>query len=266
MENGKPRSPESKWKRAANRFASRYAKNRNEQSSRSGLHDWCRLSWAPMSSTHESKNFFLQGPAGKLEAVLWTPPEVAPEMAALVCHPHPLFGGTMHNKVVFQAAKALDSLGIAVLRFNFRGAGLSEGIHDKGRGELDDVRVALQFLAAEFPGVPLLVAGFSFGCWVGMRVGCEDARVAELIGLAAPVDGSDFSYLRQCAKPKLFLQGDRDQFGARANLETLVRSLPGTNELVFIADADHFFTGKLERRDAALTASLTSRHPSLAPI
>ncbi len=115
-----------------------------------------------MSSTHESKNFFLQGPAGKLEAVLWTPPSVAPEMAALVCHPHPLFGGTMHNKVVFQAAKALDSLGIAVLRFNFRGAGLSEGVHDRGSGELDDVRAALKFMGAEFAGTPLLVAGFIF--------------------------------------------------------------------------------------------------------
>src|ERR1700747_2442331 len=99
-----------------------------------------------MSSTHESTNFFLQGPAGKLEAVLWTPTGAAPEMAALVCHPHPLFGGTMHNKVVFQAAKALDSLGIAVLRFNFRGAGSSEGLHDRGVGEVEDVRAALDFL------------------------------------------------------------------------------------------------------------------------
>ena len=96
-----------------------------------------------MSSTHESKNFFLQGPAGKLEAVLWTPPAAAPGMAALVCHPHPVFGGTMHNKVVFQAAKALDSLGIAVLRFNFRGTGLSAGTHDRGKGETGDVQAAI---------------------------------------------------------------------------------------------------------------------------
>jgi alpha/beta superfamily hydrolase len=216
--------------------------------------------------THRS--LFIPGPAGRLDAILWTPPPEAPkpQFAAVVCHPHPLYGGTMHNKVVYQVNKTLDRLGLPVLRFNFRGVGRSEGAHDEGRGEREDVHAALDFLAAEFPGVPLLVAGFSFGCWVGLRVGCEDARVAELISLGAPVDGSDFSYLRQCAKPKLFLQGDHDQFGAKANLETLVRSLPGTNELVFILDADHFFTGKLERLDAALAASLTSRHPNLAVI
>src|SRR5712692_9193429 len=218
-------------------------------------------------AAHESRNSFLEGPAGRLEAILWKPAAQArPPLATLICHPHPLFGGTMHNKVVYQAAKSLDALGLPVLRFDFRGAGMSAGTHDRGRGEQGDVSAALDFLAEEFPGVPLLLAGFSFGCWVGLRVGCEDARVAELIGLGAPVNDSDFSYLRQCAKPKLFLQGDRDQFGARANLETLVRSLPGANELVFIADADHFFTGKLERLDAALAASLTSRHPNLAPI
>src|SRR5215470_6686792 len=108
------------------------------------------MSWPQMSATHESKNFFLHGTAGRLEAVLWTPPAGAPEIAALVCHPHPVFGGTMHNKVVFQAAKALDSIGIAVLRFNFRGAGQSEGTHDMGPGEMDDVRTALNFLGGEF--------------------------------------------------------------------------------------------------------------------
>ena len=199
-----------------------------------------------MSSTHESKNFFLQGPAGKLEAVLWTPPAAAPGMAALVCHPHPVFGGTMHNKVVFQAAKALDSLGIAVLRFNFRGAGLSEGVHDKGRGEIHDVRAALEFLATQFPTVRLLVAGFSFGCWVGMRAGCEDARVEKLIAIGAPVNNSDFAYLGKCAKPKLFVHGSNDEHGDVAKVRQLVASLPGENELVFVEQVDHFFTGKIE--------------------
>jgi alpha/beta superfamily hydrolase len=199
-----------------------------------------------MSSTHESKNFFLQGPAGKLEAVLWTPPAVAPGMAALVCHPHPVFGGTMHNKVVFQAAKALDSLGIAVLRFNFRGAGLSDGIHDKGRGEIDDARAALEFLAAEFPGTPLLVAGFSFGCWVGLRAGCDDARVEKLIAMGTPVNNLDFSYLGKCAKPKLFVHGSNDQHGDVGKVRQLVASLPGENELVVVEQVDHFFTGKIE--------------------
>lgn len=217
---------------------------------------------------HTHRSLFIPGLAGRLEAILWTPPSEAPKpmFAAVVCHPHPLYGGTMHNKVVYQVNKTLDRLGLPVLRFNFRGVGRSEGAHDNGRGEHDDVRAALDFLAAEFPGVTLLLAGFSFGCLVGLRAGCEDARVAELIGLGTPVDGSDFSYLRQCAKPKLFLQGDHDQFGARANLEVLVGSLRGTNELVFIPDADHFFSGKLDRLDVALAAWLRSRHPNLAPI
>ncbi len=209
-----------------------------------------------MSSTHESKNFFLPGPAGRLEAVLWTPPAVASAMAAVVCHPHPVFGGTMHNKVVFQTAKALDSLGIAVLRFNFRGAGLSAGIHDKGRGELDDVRAALQYLAVEFPDAPLLVAGFSFGCWVGMRAGCDDARVEKLIGIGAPVNNSDFSYLGKCAKPKLFVHGSNDEHGDVEKVRQMVRSLPGENELVVVDGVDHFFAGKIEELGKAIAGWL----------
>jgi uncharacterized protein len=220
------------------------------------VHDSCRLFWPPMSSTHESKNFFLQGPAGRLEAVLWTPPAVAPAMAAVVCHPHPVFGGTMHNKVVFQAAKALDSLGIAVLRFNFRGAGLSAGIHDKGRGELDDVRVALQYLAVEFPGAPLLVAGFSFGCWVGMRAGCDDVRVEKLIGIGAPVNNADFSYLGKCAKPKLFVHGSNDEHGHVEKVRQMIASLPGENELVVVDGVDHFFTGKIDELGKAIAGWL----------
>lgn len=206
-----------------------------------------------MSSTHESKNFFLQGPTGKLEAVLWTPPTVAPEIAALVCHPHPLFGGTMHNKVVFQAAKALDSLGIAVLRFNFRGAGLSEGVHDRGNGEVDDVRAALAFMRSEFAGTPLLLAGFSFGCWVGLRAGCEDERVEKLIGIGAPVNSSDFSYLLNCRKPKLFVHGANDEFGNVEKVRQMVDSLPGENELVVVDRVDHFFTGRVEELGKAIT-------------
>jgi alpha/beta superfamily hydrolase len=205
-----------------------------------------------MSSTHESKNFFLEGPAGKLEAILWTPARSTPAMVALVCHPHPLFGGTMHNKVVFQTAKALDSLGIAVLRFNFRGAGLSEGTHDKGRSEVDDVRQALEFLVGQFRETPLLVAGFSFGCWVGLRAGCEDARVEKLIGIGAPVNDSDFSYLAECSKPKLFVHGSNDQFGDVKKVRQMVASLPGKNELVVVDGVDHFFTGKIEELAKAI--------------
>src|SRR5215471_17050962 len=206
-----------------------------------------------MSHTHDSKNIFLQGPVGKLEAVLWTPHSVEfPAMAALVCHPHPLFGGTLHNKVVYQAAKALDSLGMPVLRFNFRGAGLSEGKHDRGVGERNDVRTALHFLAQEFPRTPLLLAGFSFGSWVGLRVGCEDERVEKLIGIGAPVNQSDFSYLQRCAKPKLFVQGSKDQFGDAAKLRLMVGELPGENEVFVVDGVDHFFTGRIEELGAAM--------------
>ena len=207
-----------------------------------------------MAATHESRNFFLHGPAGRLEAILWQPPgDAPPPLVALVCHPHPLFGGTLHSKVVYQAAKSLDALGLPVLRFNFRGAGISEGKHDRGQGEQDDVRAALDFLAAEFPGAPLLLAGFSFGCWVGLRVGCADDRVTSLIGLGTPVNDTDFSFLRSCAKPKLFVHGANDKFGAVQKLEPLVESLPGDKRLVVVLAADHFFTGKLDQLDRAIT-------------
>ncbi len=149
-----------------------------------------------------------------------------------------------------------------MLRFNFRGAGLSAGAHDRGHGEQEDVRAALDFLAAEFPGLPLLVAGFSFGSWVGLRVGCADQRVRELIGIGTPVNSSDFSYLRHCDKPKLFVHGANDEHGEVAKLEPLVESLPGENRLVVIAGAEHFFVGKLDQVDAAIRAWVTERHPS----
>ena len=209
-----------------------------------------------MTAAHDSRNFFLEGPAGQLEAILWTPFTVAkhrPALAAVVCHPHPLFGGTMHNKVVYQAAKSLDALGLPVLRFNFRGAGLSADKHDRGVGEQGDVRAALDFLAKQFPGAPLLLAGFSFGAWVGLRVGCEDARVSHLIGLGIPVKSSDFSFLRQCKKPKLFVHGSQDQFGDVEKIKRLVASLPGENHLVVVEGVDHFFAGKLDQLDAAIT-------------
>jgi uncharacterized protein len=183
----------------------------------------------------------------------------SPRMAAVACHPHPLFGGTMHNKVVYQAAKSLDALGLAVLRFNFRGTGKSEGKHDRGEGERGDVRAALDFLAAGFPKVPLLVAGFSFGCWVGLRAGCEDARVTSLIGLGAPVNNADFSYLAKCEKPKLFVHGENDQFGDAGKLKSMVASLPGESKVVVVEAADHFFVGKLDQVDAAIAEWMSER-------
>jgi alpha/beta superfamily hydrolase len=211
---------------------------------------------------HDSRSLFLQGPVGRLEALLWTPRRAAlPPLAALVCHPHPLFGGTMHNKVIFQAAKSLDAFGIPVLRFNFRAAGLSAGVHDRGIGERDDVRTALHFLIEEFPAVPLLVAGFSFGSVVGLRVGCETPEVAQLIGLGLPVNNADVSFLFECPKPKLFVHGSNDEHGDAKKVEELVPTLLGENRLVVVEGVDHFFTGKLAELDKAITDWLAERLP-----
>ena len=199
------------------------------------------------------KSFFLEGPAGKLEALLNAGAENATH-AAVVCHPHPLFGGTLHNKVVFHTMKALNCFGFPVLRFNFRGAGLSHGEHDGGVGEVEDVRCALDWLEEQFH-LPVIFAGFSFGAAVGLRAACPDERVKALIGVgtpAAPVAADTqkprtykFDFLQQCPKPKLFVSGSRDQFGPRVKLEALVAGLPEPRKLVLIEGADHFFEGRL---------------------
>ena len=220
-----------------------------------------------MQIAHDSKSLFLDGAAGRLEAILWTPTRAGvPPLAALVCHPHPLFGGTMHNKVVYNAAKTMDALGIPTLRFNFRGAGLSAGEHDNGRGEQGDVRTALDFLAAQFPGIPLLLAGFSFGSVVGLRVGCRDARVVELFGIGLPVSSTEVSFLGDCRKPKLFVHGANDQFSERVKVEQVVGTLPGDNRLVIVEDADHFFAGHIDEFNTAIEAWLRERHPGLHPL
>jgi uncharacterized protein len=199
------------------------------------------------------KSLFLEGPAGRLEALLNAGAENA-AYAAIVCHPHPLFGGTLHNKVVFHTMKALNSFGFPVLRFNFRGAGLSHGEHDHGEGEVEDVRTALNWLDAEFH-LPIIFAGFSFGAAVGLRAACEDSRVKAVIGVGVPaipvVADSEtprtynLDFLRDCGKPKLFVSGARDQFGPRAKLEALVAGVPEPKKLVLIEGADHFFEGRL---------------------
>jgi alpha/beta superfamily hydrolase len=193
-----------------------------------------------------------------------------PPLAAIVCHPHPLFGGTMHNKVVYQAAKTLHAFGLPVLRFNFRGVGSSEGAHDKGLGEYDDVRAALDFLAAEYPETPLLLAGFSFGSWVGLRAGCADPRVTDLIGLGLPVGdlgGRGFSYLDTCGKLKLLVSGEFDRYGPPDKLKALVARFSETvkeqTTVAIVRGGDHFFTGHLEELDREIAAWLLVHHPSL---
>ena len=181
--------------------------------------------------------------------------------AALVCHPHPLYGGTLHNKVVFHAMKALNSFGFPTLRFNFRGTGLSQGEHAHGAGEQDDVRAALDWLDREFH-LPLVFAGFSFGAAVGLQPACEDDRVKAEIGLGIPVAAIDdrnydFSFLTGCQKPKLLVSGSRDQFGPRPALEKLVNSIPEPKKLVIIEGADHFFEGRLKELRESIEGWIT---------
>jgi uncharacterized protein len=200
------------------------------------------------------RSFFLDGPAGQLEALLNAGPADA-RYVGLVCHPHPVYGGTLHNKVVFHSMKALNNLGMPVLRFNFRGAGLSHGEHDQGAGEIDDVRTALNWLDSEFH-LPIVFAGFSFGAAVGLRAAAPDPRIPVLIGLGTPISpvdnrSYDYEFLMGNTKPKLFVSGSRDQFASKAKLEDLVQSLAEPKKLVIIEAADHFFEGRLrEMREA----------------
>jgi alpha/beta superfamily hydrolase len=203
----------------------------------------------------------LRGPAGRLEALLNGGRPDAP-YSALVCHPHPLFGGTMHNKVVYHAMKTFQSFGLPVLRFNFRGAGLSEGEHDQGHGEQDDVRAALDWLEREYH-LPILFAGFSFGSSVGLKTCCGEPRVRGIAALGLPVNagGREYHYrfLANCGQPKLFISGAEDEFGPQAAVEAVVAAAAPPAELVLVPGADHFFAGKLELMQRALSAWMESR-------
>jgi uncharacterized protein len=201
------------------------------------------------------RSFFIDGPAGRLESVLNLGTAAATH-AALVCHPHPLFGGTLHNKVVFHAMKALHGFGFPVLRFNFRGTGLSEGEHDRGNGEVDDVRAALDWLDRQFHR-PIIFAGFSFGAAVGLRAACSDQRVRAAIGLGMPLVAVDsrhyeLGFLQDCRKPKLLVSGAHDQYGSPAQLENLAEALPEPKKLVIIEGGDHFFEGRLQAMREAI--------------
>ena len=208
-----------------------------------------------LPETSSIRSLFLTGPAGHLDALLNAGSPSATH-AALVCHPHPLYGGTLHNKVVFHAMKALNGFGFPVLRFNFRGTGLSEGEHAGGIGETEDVRAALDWLEREFT-LPVIFAGFSFGAAVGLRAAYSDDRVHALIGLGLPVVPLedrvyDFEFLRACTKPKLFVSGSRDQFGRAGKLEALVNAFADPKKLVRIEAGDHFFEGRLKEMRLAI--------------
>lgn len=202
-----------------------------------------------MTLRHGSiESFFLEGEAGKLEAMLNLGVPDA-HYACVVCHPHPLFGGTVHNKVVFHAMKALNAFGFPVLRFNFRGVGRSAGEHDYGRGEIADVRVALDYLSERFP-VPVIFAGFSFGAAIGLPAAVSHSRVEALIALGIPVnaDGREYTYslLRESEQPKLLLSGGLDEFATPAQLEEVFANAAEPKRLILIPGADHFFANHLD--------------------
>jgi alpha/beta superfamily hydrolase len=219
-------------------------------------------------SVHGSLHSFdLRGPAGRLEALLNQGRPDAPYVT-LLCHPHPLGGGTMHNKVVYHAMKVFHGLGWPVLRFNFRGTGLSEGKHD-GKAESEDVRVALDWLSEEYRK-PIVAAGFSFGAAMGLKACCVsydthwEIQGFAALGLPIHSEGRDYSYphLSGCGLPKLFLSGDRDQFALAEQLRSIVATAAGPNQLRLIQGADHFFTGHLPAMQSSLAHWLRDTFPA----
>jgi alpha/beta superfamily hydrolase len=199
-------------------------------------------------------NLFIQAPHGRLEAILKESRGADARGAALVLHPHPLHGGTMHNKVVFRTARGLEDAGLVTLRINFRGVGHSTGEHTGARGgEQEDARVALDYLAEKYPNLPVFVAGFSFGARVGLEVGARDVRVGFLVGVGTPVSiperEYDFSFLSECRKPLLLVHGERDEFGTVSDLRALAARLPpeARVRVRVIPGAGHFFDQQLEQ-------------------
>jgi alpha/beta superfamily hydrolase len=198
------------------------------------------------------ESLFLAGPAGRLEALLEEPEDGPPREAALVCHPHPQHGGTMHNKVVHRIARGLRHAGSAVLRFNYRGVNLSEGVYDHGAGEMDDARVALGELRARYPELPFTLAGFSFGSRIALKIGCSGAGARRVIAVGFPTIYPDREYLDDCTAPRYFVQSTHDEFGPLADLEAVVAALPEPKQLVAVPARDHFFTGALDELEYAI--------------
>jgi uncharacterized protein len=185
----------------------------------------------------------LYGPSGRLEALYRELQD--PAAVAVVCHPLPTGGGTLHNKVVFRAARGLENANVATLRFNFRGVGASGGQFDNGEGEQDDVTAAIEWVKRKHPDKKLIVGGFSFGAWVSTRVACERTDVTAMFLIGTPINKYDFGYLRDCERPMLFVHGTQDEHGDVAKLEKLVPHVRNA-ESVLITGADHFFTKQLE--------------------
>lgn len=199
------------------------------------------------------ESVFIAGPAGRLEALLEEPETGEPREAALVCHPHPQHGGTMHNKVVYRLARGLRRAGAVVLRFNYRGVNLSQGSYAHGEGELEDTRACLAHLRGRYPNLPYTLAGFSFGSRIVLRLGCtESPAPRRIIAAGFPTIYKDMSYLNGCTVPRIFVQSTRDQFGPVAEIEPAVNALPEPKKLILIDAQDHFFAGALDRLEDAI--------------
>jgi uncharacterized protein len=188
----------------------------------------------------------LRGPAGRLEALLEEPP--SPRFAAIVCHPHPLFGGTMHNHATYRLARAVRSTGGVTLRFNFRGVGLSAGRHEHGEGEVADARAALQLLAERYPALPRHACGFSFGAWMALGAGCSDPAVKSVLcaGLALSIRGGVVEAVSACAKPVAVVQAAADEYGAVEEVERALQGGSGPRRLSVVPGATHLFTEALD--------------------
>ncbi len=192
-------------------------------------------------------------PQGHLEGILKPEEDGShPQYAGLICHPHPLYGGTMHNKVVFKVAQTLQTLNIPTLRFNFRGVGHSTGTYDEGRGEMDDVRYSLEFLSRHYPSVPVILAGFSFGSYVGLRVAAIDDRVQAMIGLGVPARMFEHETLVGCHKPKLFIHGTKDELAPYDLAQQWFEQVPAPKSMVAVPKADHFFLDRLDEVQAII--------------
>jgi uncharacterized protein len=187
----------------------------------------------------------LQGPAGRLEALLEVPDAAMPRAAVVLAHPDSRQGGTLRTKVMYVAAKALCGIGCAVLRFNFRGAGNSQGVWDEGQGERDDFRAALAWMAAKYPDAELWAAGFSFGAWIALTEGAADARVSVLLGIAPAIATYDFSVFAASTKPKFLIHGERDELSPLKSMYEFYSRLPEPRELAVIDAADHVFDGRV---------------------
>ncbi len=205
-----------------------------------------------MGAARRIESYLLEGGAGKIEALLEEPEESAWREACLVCHPHPLYGGSMHNKVVYRIARALRRSGSVVLRFNFRGVGRSQGAHDRGLGELEDARILMDWLRERYPGLPYAAAGFSFGSRIALRLGCSLTGARRVIAVGLPTRSSDLEFLAACPTPKIIVQSTHDEHGPREELESLYRNFAEPKRIYWVEAADHFFRDGLDGLEEAI--------------